>query len=459
MAERTESRRILLVDDDETFRQVLGSELSRLGHDVSVAPTGGDGVTVACRDIPEVILLDMRLPDMDGLEVLGKIRERNLPSGVIVLTGHGTIDTAIQAIRLGAHDYLEKPCQVAQVELAVQKTHEHLALVRRQRVLQDGYSPPDAESRMVGTSPAFNRLRKRISRIAVVDSTTMIRGETGVGKELVAARLHAQSPRADAPFVVVDCAVLDEDLLRSELFGHERGSFTGATRAKHGLFEVAHGGTLVLDEVGDTPPTIQAKLLRVLETGRFRHLGGNREIAVDVRVVSATNRDLEAAISKRRFREDLYFRLATLSITVPPLRERTEDIPVLVEHYTERLNRRLSLSARFSGAAVELMQRYPWPGNVRELIHGMEQAMVLAEREEIGPEGLPAVIRRAAGASLATPDGPEPVALREVQRRHILSVLEACDGNRSQAAQRLEISERNLRRLLKKYEESPPDDA
>jgi DNA-binding NtrC family response regulator len=453
MAVASEPRRVLLVDDDETFRQVLGGELTRRGHEVSVAPTGGDGVTLACRDVPEVILLDLRLPDMDGLEVLKTIRARQVPSGVVVLTGHGTIDTAIQAIRLGAHDYLEKPCQVAQVELAIQKTHEHLTLLRRQQVLQDGYSPRDSGSRMIGNSPAFNTLCERIARIARVDSTTLIRGETGVGKELVAARLHAQSPRADAPFVVVDCAVLDEELLRSELFGHVRGAFTGATRNKHGLFEVAHGGTLVLDEVGDTPPAIQAKLLRVLETGRFRHLGGNREIAVDVRVVSATNRNLEEAIAKGRFREDLYFRLATLSVDVPPLRERVEDIPVLVEHYTQRLNRRLSLSARFSDAAVEAMQRYGWPGNVRELIHSMEQAMVLAEGDEIGSDDLPAAVRDGAGIAAPSSNVGEPVPLREMQRRHILSVLDACDGNRTKAAVQLEISERNLRRLLKKYDE------
>ncbi|NIM02331.1 MAG: response regulator [Acidobacteria bacterium] len=446
-----ECRRILLVDDDETFRQVLASELSRRGHEVAVAATGGEGLSLACSDAPEVILLDLRLPDMDGLDVLGKLRERNVVSGVVVLTGHGTIDTAIQAIRLGAHDYLEKPCQVAQVELALQKTHEHLTLIERQRVLQDGYSPPKARSRMVGKSAAFNKLRDRIARIARVDSTALIRGETGVGKELVAARLHAQSARADAPFVVVDCAVLDEDLLHSELFGHERGAFTSATRSKHGLFEVAHGGTLFLDEVGDTTPSIQAKLLRVLETGRFRHLGGTREIAVDVRVVSATNRNLEQAISKGRFREDLYFRLATFSIHVPPLRERTEDIPVLVEHYTERLNRRLSLDASFSNAAVAVMQRHSWPGNVRELIHTMEQAMVLGQSAEIGPDDLPAAIRHGAGSAHVE---PLTGSLREMQRRHILSVLEDVGGNRRQAAQRLEISERNLRRLLKKYEES-----
>jgi len=305
---------------------------------------------------------------------------------------------------------------------------------------------------MIGVSPAFEKLCQTIDRIAAVDSTTMIRGETGVGKEMVATLLHAQSPRAEAPFVVVDCAVLDEELLRSELFGHERGAFTGATRSKHGLFEVAHGGTLFLDEVGDTTPEIQSKLLRVLESGRFRRLGGNTEIAVDVRVVSATNRNLEEAISRGRFREDLYFRLATLTINVPPLRERRDDIPVLVAHYTKRLNRRLSLAVEFSDGAVELMQRCPWSGNVRELIHVMEQAMVLAEGPKLTPEDLPVTMRREAETAGTPEEGQATLSLREVQRRHILSVVEQVGGNRTRAAQLLEISERNLRRLIKKYE-------
>lgn len=452
MADQLGTLRVLLVDDDETFRHVLGSELARRGHTVSLAATGQEAVETACGDAPDVILLDLRLPDMDGLEVLDKIREKQVSSGVIVLTGHGTIDTAIQAIRLGAHDYLEKPCQIAKVELAMQKTHEHLTLVQRQRVLQDGYSPSDVRTGMVGASQAFDKLCQKIARIAAVDSTTLVRGETGVGKEMVAKLLHAQSPRAEAPFVVVDCAVLDEELLRSELFGHERGAFTGATRSKHGLFEVADGGTLFLDEVGDTTPEIQAKLLRVLETGRFRRLGGNKEIAVDVRVVAATNRDLETAIARGRFREDLFFRLATLTITVPPLRERQGDIPVLVEHFTSRLNRRLSLAVEFSADAVQLMQRYRWPGNVRELIHVLEQSMVLAEGKLLRPSDLPDPIRQAAEPPETTGEDDSSLTLQEVQRRHILSVLERVGGNRARAARQLAISERNLRRLLKKYE-------
>lgn len=452
-------RTVLLVDDDDTFRRVLQSELSRRGYDVTVAATGREAVDTACRVSPDVVLLDLRLPDLDGLEVLRQLRERQLSLGVIVLTGHGTIDTAIQAIRLGAYDYLEKPCQIEKVELAIRKAREHVALMERRNVLQDGYSPPDIRSAFVGTSPAFQELQRKLTRIARSDSSTLILGETGVGKEMVATLLHAESQRRDAPFVVVDCTALDEELLRSELFGHERGAFTGATRQKHGLFEVAHGGTLFLDEVGDTSPEIQSKLLRVLETGRFRRLGGNREIHVDVRVVSATNRDLEDAVRTGRFREDLFFRLATLSLKVPPLRERKEDIPVLVEHYTKLLNRRLSLSARFAAAAVAVMANYSWPGNVRELIHVMEQALVLADGDVIGAEELPAAVRRQVVAPAATGANDEPLSLRELQRRHVLAVIERVGGNRTRAAEILQVSERNLRRLVKKYASAADADA
>ena len=285
----------------------------------------GPWVTPAIPDV-EVILLDLRLPDMDGIEVLQELRRREAPAGVVLLTGHGTVDTAIQAIRLGAHDYLEKPCPIEKVEMTLRKTREHLGLLRRQRILQDGYSPADVRPGLVGASPAFEGMMRAVRRIGAADATTLILGETGVGKDLVAKLVHAESPRRDAPYVVVDCAALHEELLQSELFGHEKGAFSGAGRLKHGLFEVADGGTLFLDEVGETNPDIQASLLRVLESGRFRRLGGTREIAVDVRVISATNRNLEAAIAKRRFREDLYFRLSTLTVEVPPLRDRREDI-------------------------------------------------------------------------------------------------------------------------------------
>jgi len=453
---RRASCRILLVDDDDTFRRVMSAELARRGHDVVSAATGQAALDMAATANPDVILLDLRLPDLDGIDVLKKLREREVRAGVVVLTGHGAIDTAIQAIRLGAHDYLEKPCPVEKVEMAVTKTHEHLRLRQRERILQDGYTLPPMDPEIVGRSASLERLRQVVDRVAAADSTTLILGETGSGKELVAMLLHRQSPRKEGPFVVVNCAALQEELLLSELFGHEKGAFTDAARQKHGLFEVADGGTIFLDEVGDTSPEIQAKLLRVLETGRFRRLGGTEEIAVDVRVVSATNRDLRDAVARRRFRDDLYFRLATLTIQVPPLRERKEDIPLLVEHFTGRFNRRFSLSRRFSPEAVAALCEYGWPGNVRELIHVVEQAVVLVDSDVIGPEKLPAQIRAAGKGRVPNLGTDEILPLAEVERLHVLFVMDKVGANRAQAARLLGISERNLYRMLKRYDSSAP---
>jgi len=443
--------RVLLVDDDDTFRRVMAAELGRRGHDVMTAASGRDALAQVGEAAPDVILLDLRLPDLDGITVLEKLREREVRAGVVVLTGHGAIDTAIQAIRLGAQDYLEKPCPVEKVEMAVVKTHEHLSLRQRQQVLQDGYAVPAIEPEIVGCSAALERLRQVVARVAAADSTTLILGETGCGKELVAMLLHRQSSRQDAPFVVVDCAALQEDLLQSELFGHEKGAFTGATRRKHGLFEVADGGTLFLDEVGDTNAEIQAKLLRVLETGRFRRVGGTDEISVDVRVVSATNRNLPQAVAMKRFRDDLYFRLATVTIEVPPLRDRRDDIPLLVEHFTARFNRRFSLSRRFSSDAIAALCGYGWPGNVRELIHVVEQAIVLVDRDTIEPANLPPQIRTACKGPVPDLAAEHALPLAEVERRHVLAVMDRVGGNRAQAARVLGISERNLYRMLKRY--------
>jgi two-component system response regulator AtoC len=435
--------RVLLVDDDDEFRRILSSELGRRGYAVRSVASGAAALTQAAD--ADVVVLDLGLPDIDGIEVLTKLRTAEVPAGVIVLTGHGTIDTAIQAVRLGAYDYLEKPCQLDRMEMAIQKAHEHLRLVERQRVLEDGYRAADIGLDFIGNSPALEKVRQAVARVAPTDSATLILGETGVGKEMVAQLLHAQSRRRDRPFVVVDCAGLHEHLLQSELFGHEQGAFTGAGRLKHGLFEVGHTGTIFLDEVGEMSAEVQAKLLRVLETGRFRRLGGTKEIAVDVRVVSATNRDLRNAIVRGHFREDLFFRLASLTIEVPPLRERREDICALVEHFTRRSSR----SPHFSPSAMEALLRYRWPGNVRELMHAVQQAIVLTDRDVIEPADLPAAITLGSTDGTAVSGGTP--SLREMQRRYVLSVMESVGGNRAQAARILQISERNLYRLLGRY--------
>ena len=443
--------RVLLVDDDETFRRVMAAELTRRGYNVVTASSGSEAVERAPDMDVDVILLDLRLPDMDGIEVLERLRDRNSSSpGVVVLTGHGTIDTAIRAIRLGAHDYLEKPCQIEKLEIAIEKTWEHVRLVKRQRVLEDGYAPPNVASGLVGTSAAFQKLLENVARIARTDGTTLVLGETGVGKEVVAKLLHAQSPRSEAPFVVVDCAALHEELLQSEIFGHEKGAFTGAIRQKHGLFEVAHGGTIFLDEVGDTSRDIQAKLLRVLETSRFRHLGGTEEIAVDVRIVAATNRNLRDAIARGHFREDLFYRLSAFTVEIPPLRERRDDIRVLAEHFTRQFNLRFSVSKCLSEGALEALVQHSWPGNVRELIHALEQAVALSNADMVGIDDLPPSVR----ATRETPALAETTkipTLREVERSHIFSVLDRVAGNRAQAARLLGLSERRFYRLLRKY--------
>ena len=390
MIEATAARRILLVDDDDTFRNVLGSELSRRGHEVSAAATGKEALDFVSRTAHDVVLLDLRLPDMDGLEVLKRISESSSPAGVIVLTGHGTIDTAIQAMRMGAYDYLEKPCPIAKVELAILKTGQHMALVERQRVLQDGYSPPDVSAGMIGASEEFLELRRLVARIARSDSTTLITGETGVGKEMVAKLLHSQSARADAPFVVVDCTVLDEEMLRSELFGHEQGAFTGASRRKHGLFEVADGGTLLLDEIGAMPMPAQAKLLHVLEDRIFFRVGGTKPIPLLARVISATNTDIEKAIIDGQFRKDLFYRINVVMLEVPPLCERHADVIPLTKHFMTLYNHKFGKD--FSSIAPEtehILEQYSWPGSVRELKNSIERIILLEDGNTILPEHLP----------------------------------------------------------------------
>lgn len=446
--------RVLLIDDDATFRRVMSKELARRGYAVDTRASGREALDPAASANVDVILLDLRLKDMDGLDVLRDLRARNVPAGIVVLTGHGTIDTAVKAIQIGAHDYLEKPCPIANLEMAIRKTHEHMGLLKRQRVLEDGYTPPDRTVDIVGRSAANQKLIDSVARIARTDSTTLILGETGVGKELVATLLHTQSGRRNKPFVTVNCAALHDELFQSEVFGHEKGAFTGAHRLKHGLFEVANGGTIFLDEVGDTSPESQAKLLRVLETGRFRRLGSTSETVVDVRVVAATNRDLAQAAARGHFREDLYYRLATFTVAIPPLREHPDDIPDLAEHFLARFNQRFSYSKRLDRAAVELLQQYAWPGNVRELVHVIEQCVVLCDGEVIRVEDLPAGLQLARANLPPSVSGDEIPSLREIQRRHILWVLEKVAGNRAMAAQALGISERTFYRLLERFRSS-----
>ena len=444
---------LLFVDDDAAFRHVMAGELARLGFAVETAASGEDAVARLREREPDVVLLDLQLPGMSGLDVLKVIREQHPGVEVVMLTGHGSIDSAIESIRVGAFDYVSKPCPLDELEIRIRRALERQALRRRAQLLERGLTPPDPGGSIVGASPAFCDVVQLVDRIAPTDSTVLITGETGSGKELIARLLHARSRRRARPFIVVECAALQESLLQSELFGHERGAFTGADRAKPGLFEVAHGGTIFLDEIGEVSPATQVKLLRVLDASTFRHVGGTSEIRVDVRVLAATNRDLPAMVRQGLFREDLYYRLRTISVELPPLRTRVADIELLAQHFAALINQRYGFCKTIGAEAAAVLGRHDWPGNVRELQHAVESAMVVCEGSEIQPSHLPAAIRQAAPAPPAPQavDAPPMQTLDELERAHIETALRATAGHRGQAAKLLGISERNLYRKLREY--------
>jgi len=451
---------LLLVDDDEAFRTVLGRELVRLGYDVATAGTGEEALRRVADRAPEVVLLDLRLPDRDGLQVLDDLQRTSPGVDVIMLTGHGSIDTAIESVRAGAFDYVAKPCPLDELDVRIHRALERQALRRRASLLERGLTPPAVAGSFVGRSPEFRRLVELVDRVAPSDSTVLVTGETGTGKEMVAKLVHERSPRRGRPFVIVECAALQESLLLSELVGHERGAFTGADRAKPGLFEVAHGGTIFLDEIGEVSQATQVKLLRVLDASTFRHVGGTAEIHVDVRVLAATNRNLPALVKQGLFREDLFYRLSTIAIEVPPLRDRPGDVRLLAEHFVAVLNDRYGTRRRLGERAAEALERHGWPGNVRELQHAIEAAVVVCEGDEIQPRHLP---RAAAGGAPTTPnatlpstappiptEGPLPT-LEQMEREHVERALRAANGHRAKAAKLLGISERNLYRKLREY--------
>jgi DNA-binding NtrC family response regulator len=437
---------ILVVDDDVAFRRVMSAELGRLGYETASAGSGEEAVSRVAETSPEVVLLDMRLPGMSGLDVLKALRDGGSGPEIIMLTGHGSIDAAVESIRLGAFDYVVKPCPLDEIQIRIQRAIERRSLRARANLLERGLTPPDLGSSFVGDSPEFRQLLHTIELVAPTDSTVLITGETGSGKERIAKLIHARSPRRFRPFVVVECAALQESLLQSELFGHERGAFTGADRAKPGLFEVASGGTIFLDEIGEVSPATQVKLLRVLDTSTFRHVGGTSEVHVDVRVLAATNRDVPAMVRQGLFREDLYYRLSTISVEAPPLRARAGDIELLARHFVDVFNDRFGSDRRIGEEALRTLRRHSWPGNIRELLHAVERAMVVCEGAEILPEHLPATVR-ATGPAAA--DSPRFATLEELERKQICLALEAAGGHRGNAAKMLGISERNLYRKVR----------
>ncbi|HEY6221285.1 MAG TPA: sigma-54 dependent transcriptional regulator [Candidatus Eisenbacteria bacterium] len=442
---------LLIVDDEDSFRKIVGKELERAGYVVESAATLEEARRALAQKSYHLVLLDVRLPDGNGLELLADIKSSLPSTQVVMLTAFGTVQEAIQAMKQGAHDFLTKPCKLGELEAVLEKALEVANLERGNIALQRDVDRLQPSDRFVGETASVRELHNMVTRVAGTDSTVLIRGESGVGKELVARAVHRQSRRARQPFVVVDCASLHENLLQSELFGHEKGAYTGAIRLKHGLFEVADRGTIFLDEIGEVTPPLQVKLLRVLETGIFRRVGGTADVKVDVRVIAATNRPLESMLKEGAFREDLYYRLNVFSIMIAPLRERREDIPLLVEHFIRGSAIAPRRGVKMSPEAMEVLLRYPWPGNARELENVIERALILCNGEEILPADLPMGVR------LPPQAGPDGTAasrptLAEAERRYIRQVVEECAGHRQRAAQILGISERNLYRKLKELE-------
>ena len=441
-------RRLLIVDDEEAFRRLTARELERTGYAVTGTASLAGAREALAHGSFHVVLLDVRMPDGSGLDLLPEIHESFPATDVVILTAFGTVQEAIRAMKEGAHDFLTKPCKLAELEAVLDKVFEKQALVRGHAALQRDVDRLVPSAGFIGQSPHIHEMLKLLARVAETDSTVLVRGESGVGKELVARAVHRQSPRSRQPFVVVDCASLHENLLQSELFGHEKGAYTGAIRLKHGLFEVADRGTIFLDEIGEVTPPLQVKLLRVLESGTFRRVGGTTDIKVDVRVIAATNRALETMLKEKSFREDLYYRLNVFSLAIPPLRDRSEDIPLLVEHFIRSSAIASRRNVRVSSDALKVLTRYLWPGNVRELENVIERALILCDAGVIEPEHLPLGVRLEPSFRPDEENG-RLVTLREVERRYVRRVLEECQGHRHNAAKILGISERNLYRKLK----------
>jgi DNA-binding NtrC family response regulator len=444
----TPSIHALIVDDDEQLRTTLLRRFQRLGHAVTAANSAEEALSHLDRERYDIALLDLHLPGMSGIDLLHQLKARQPEMEVLLLTGHGSIETAIEALKGGAYDYLTKPFHLPDLETHVQKAYEKVLLARRERQWLEQVKYESDRYRLVGSSLAMQKVVQMLERVAPTDTTVLIRGPSGTGKELIARALHYNSPRRDRPLVTINCAALQETLLESELFGHEKGSFTGALQAKVGLFEVAEEGTLFIDEVAEMAPSLQAKLLRVLEDRRFRRVGGTREQRANVRVVAATNKPLENEIKANRFREDLYYRLNVVTIELPALRERRQDIPELVEHFLS--SRPVgSVRRRIESEAMAALVAYDWPGNVRELANVMERAQILAQGETITKDDLPDSLVDAIpeGAVLDT----DPQHLREVERQHVLQVIRQEQGNKVKAAKALGVSRRALYRLLEKY--------
>ena len=448
-------RRVLVVDDEENIRLVVKSLLRKNGYEVGVADSGEAALGMVDSFGPDVILTDVRMPKMGGLDLLATLRAKQHPATVIVMSAYGNIDMALEAMKAGAYDYISKPFKPEELILVLRKAEERATLRRENRALKEQIKGKEQFQSILAKSPSMTAIFKIITKITEFKTTVLISGESGVGKELVAKAIHNSSSRKTRPFVAINCGAIPENLLESELFGHKKGAFTDASADRHGLFEEANGGTLFLDEIGELPLNLQVKLLRVLQEETIRKLGDAKDIKVDVRIIAATHRDLSAEVTAGRFREDLFYRINVLPIVVPPLRERREDIAILLDHFLDRNNARLGTQIRgVSAEARKVLMDYSWPGNVRELENTIERAMVLCDTDLVQAPDLPDRIRDALDpvqVQLASGELSVKKTSAAIEQILIRRALQKTKGNRTRAAELLEISHRALLYKIKDY--------
>jgi DNA-binding NtrC family response regulator len=454
--------KIIVLEDDAIVRNNLENFLRRQRFDVASAPTLAAAHDYLNRDSFDLIFMDMRLPDGEGIELLKHMQTRPQRPLAVVMTGFGSVESAVECMKNGAFDYIIKPFSTDQIEFTLRKAQEFNQLLKVNTFLSQ--ESDVGEQDLLGRSPIMENLRLLIRKVARTQATVLIQGESGTGKELVARAFYRESPRASAPFIKVNCAAVPENLIESEFFGHEKGAFTGALNKREGRFELAHGGTILLDEISEISPAVQVKLLRVLQERELERVGGNRTIKVDVRVIATTNRNLEHSVEKKEFRQDLFFRLNVVPVSVPPLRDHREDIPLLAAEFMRRLGRKHGVHVKgFTDAALSMLNEHSWPGNVRELQNVVERAVILCgENGMLEPEHLGLAINLAGSnlLSLAVAAPAAPAAerrpekfptLAELEKQHIFAALERCKGNRTHAAKILDVSIRTLRNKLHEY--------
>ena len=439
--------KLLFVDDDKTFSKVMKKELTRMGYSVVCADCGEKAIDTFKKRNFEVIILDIKMPGIGGLNTLKRVKEIDPEVEVIMLTGRATIESAVESMKIGAYDYITKPCRLSELDILLKKAYEKRQISKENISLKRLVTSKERDKVMISQSDKMKPVFNLIDKVAVTDSTVLIQGESGTGKELVARDIHQKSKRNQYPFVAVNCAALHDTLLESELFGHVKGAFTGAHEARQGLFEVADKGTLFLDELGELPTNIQAKLLRVLESGEIRRLGDSKVIFVDTRIITATNKDLTAMVKGGAFREDLFFRINIVRVSLPPLRDRHDDIPLLAQHFlkTHKIN---TTEKKFCDDALECMKRYSWPGNIRELENFVENIIIVTDDEKIGVCNLPEEIR-----GYVTNDYvlDADVSLSDLEKQHIINTLSKMNGNKTRVADTLGISIKTLYNKLKAY--------